>query len=184
MLKKKEKKKKRKECRRGHSPASQPHPLTQTPLYCGHSHLVPDQSHDANPCEYVLPADWLSGDTITVAGGVGQLWLTQVTHEQVHIATEHTHTHQKFITTKLQHLRMSNSTTSSNTCTVCHLLEHLLWNGLEFPHLPGAVEGISRRHAISHHRVKEPFTLSRVETKHLFGREGGERMTRKIRHRK
>ena len=51
------------------------------------THLVPDQPHDANTCEDVLPADRLTRNSVRVAGGVGHLWLTQVTHEQVDVGT-------------------------------------------------------------------------------------------------
>jgi len=50
-------------------------------------HLVSDEPHDAYAGEDVLPADWLPRDTIAVAGGIGQFWLAEVSHEQVHIAT-------------------------------------------------------------------------------------------------
>ena len=116
-------------------------------------YLVPDKSHDAYACKYVLPADRLAGNTIRVSGAVGIIRLTQVPHKQVHICTEK----QQTITCMCVYVCVC----------VRFVLEGLFWYGLEVPHLPVAVEGIWWGHAKPHDRVEEGFALARVEAQNL-----------------
>ncbi len=50
-------------------------------------YLISDESHYPYASEYVLPGHWFPWNPVRVGGAIGNLRLTQVTHEEVNIGT-------------------------------------------------------------------------------------------------
>lgn len=132
-------------------------------------HLLPDQGHDADSCQNMLPWQPFPGHTISKRFSVVCSWLTQMSHEQRHIRLEHflrlvpQISHQPVETFQIHEWQFS-------WIYLCNGYKSRSHNSYWLKHsiLPLWIKCILWWHSISHHSIQESLPLSSIESKHLY----------------